>query len=101
MQTVLIIEDDPALQRGMMDNFAMEGWNVITATDGATGLDKALDANPDLIILDIMLPHMNGYEVCQRLRRDGREMPVLMLTAKSQESDVVLGLNLGADDYVT
>jgi len=101
METVLIIEDDPAMLRGLKDNFAFAGYTVITADDGEKGLDAALDAKPDLIILDIMLPKVNGYEICRLLRKEKLDMPVIMLTAKGEESDIVLGLNLGADDYVT
>ena len=101
METVLIIEDDPTLLRGLRDNFGHEGYRVLTAEDGQAGLVAALEARPDLIVLDIMLPEINGYEVCRRIRQAELDTPVLMLTAKGQESDVVLGLNLGADDYVT
>ena len=99
--TVLIVEDDPTMLRGLKDNFEFEGYKVVTATDGDSGLKAALRAIPDLIILDLMLPKINGYEVCRFLRQEKLEMPVLILTAKGQESDVVLGLKLGADDYVT
>lgn len=99
--TVLIIEDDPTMLRGLKDNFEFEGYKVVTATDGDSALKAALGTIPDLIILDLMLPKVNGYEVCRFLREEKLAMPILMLTAKSQESDVVLGLKLGADDYVT
>ncbi len=98
---ILIMEDDPAMLRGLKDNFEFSGYRVKTAQDGERGLDLALSARPDLIILDIMMPKMNGYEVLQVLRERGHTMPVIMLTAKGQESDVVMGLKLGADDYVT
>jgi DNA-binding response OmpR family regulator len=98
--TVLIIEDDPTMLRGLKDNFEFDGYKVLTAADGDAGLKLALKALPDLIVLDIMLPQINGYEVCRFLREEKFEMPILMLTAKGQESDVVLGLKLGADDYV-
>ena len=100
METVLIIEDDAALARGLKDNFAFHGYHVLQASDGERGLALAGEARPDLIVLDLMLPRMNGYELCRRLRRDRVEIPVLVLTAKTEESDVVLGLELGADDYV-
>jgi len=100
-ETVLIIEDDPAMLRGLTDNFRMEGYRVETAADGEEGLRLAFDAAPDLIVLDIMLPKVNGYEICRQVRKEGLTVPVIMLTAKGQESDIVLGLNLGADDYVT
>lgn len=97
----MIIEDDSTMLRGLQDNFTFAGYNVITAADGEAGLDAALDANPDLIILDIMLPKINGYEICRLIRKEKLDMPIIMLTAKGEESDIVLGLNLGADDYVT
>jgi len=100
-ETVLIIEDDPTMLRGLKDNFEFKGYYVRTAADGEKGLEAALDLKPDLIVLDIMLPKINGYEICRLIRDEGLEMPVIMLTAKGQESDIVLGLNLGADDYVT
>ncbi len=101
METVLIIEDEAAMLRGLKDNFEFKGYRVITAVDGESGLNAALDGKPDLIILDIMLPKINGYEVCRLIRQENLDMPIIMLTAKGQESDIVLGLNLGADDYVT
>ena len=100
-ETVLIVEDDPALLRGLRDNFEFEGYGVLAAEDGQKGLEAALGGGVDLIVLDIMLPKVNGYEVCRLLRAEGLTTPIIMLTAKGQESDVVLGLNLGADDYVT
>ena len=101
METVLIIEDDSTMLRGLKDNFEYAGYNVITAADGEAGLNTALDAKPDLIILDIMLPKINGYEICRLIRKENLDMPIIMLTAKGEESDIILGLNLGADDYVT
>jgi len=100
-ETILIVEDDPAMLRGLKDNFEYVGYNVATASEGEQGLAAALELKPDLILLDIMLPGMNGYEICRRLRAEELTMPIIMLTAKSQESDVVLGLNIGASDYVT
>jgi len=100
-ETVLIIEDEPVLLRGLSDNFRFEGYSVRTADDGAKGLSAALDSGLDLIILDIMLPEINGYEICRRIRAEDLDTPIIMLTAKGQESDILLGLNLGADDYVT
>jgi DNA-binding response OmpR family regulator len=97
---LLIVEDEPAMMRGLRDAFAGKGFDVETAQDGRTGLELALDRSPDLILLDIMLPHVNGYEICRAVREQGLDMPILMLTAKGQEDDVVLGLNLGADDYI-
>jgi DNA-binding response OmpR family regulator len=99
--TVLIIEDDSTLLRGLKDNFQSNGFQVRTAMDGQSGLNAALANPPDLIILDIMLPKMNGYEVCSSLRENELNLPIIMLTAKGQEQDIIRGLNLGADDYVT
>ena len=101
METILIIEDNPVMLRGLKDNFEFEGYTVKTATDGDSGLKEALRVQPDLIILDLMLPKVNGYEICRFLREEKQDMPIIMLTAKSLESDKVLGLKLGADDYVT
>ncbi len=98
---ILIVEDEPVLLRGLKDAFVSKGCQVFTATDGRAGLDLALEKSPDLILLDIMLPRMNGYEICRALRKSRLEMPILMLTAKGQEEDLILGLNLGADDYIT
>src|SRR5436305_12009755 len=98
---ILIIEDEPALLRGLKDAFAAKGCEVVTAMEGEAGLNLALSAQPDLVLLDIMLPKVNGYEVCREIREQGLQMPIIMLTAKGQEEDIVLGLNLGADDYVT
>ena len=101
METILIVEDDPAMLTGLKDNFSYQGYKVLTADDGEKGLDVALSAKPDVILLDIMLPKINGYEICRLLRQEGLDMHIIMLTAKGEESDVVLGLNIGADDYVT
>ncbi len=100
-QHILIIEDDPTMSRALRDNVEFAGYAATTASDGEEGLKLALDRQPDLILLDIMLPKLNGYELCRRLRERGLDVPIIMLTAKGQESDIVLGLNLGADDYVT
>ena len=100
-KTVLIVEDDPTMLRGVKDNFEYQGYQVLTAEDGEVGLTAALNARPDLIVLDIMLPKINGYEVCRLIRKEDLAVPIIMLTAKGEESDIVLGLNLGADDYVT
>jgi DNA-binding response OmpR family regulator len=101
MKSVLIVEDNQAMLRGLMDNFETKGYRVKIARDGEQGLNAALSERPDLIILDIMLPKMNGFEICSQVRKKKLDMPIIMLTAKDQESDIVLGLNLGADDYVT
>jgi DNA-binding response OmpR family regulator len=97
---ILIVEDEPALVRGLKDAFESKGFEVLTAQDGAAGIRLALEASPDLILLDIMLPRVNGYEICRMVRERGIETPILMLTAKGQEEDIILGLNLGADDYI-
>src|SRR5260221_11043983 len=98
---VLIIEDDPALLRGLKDNFEAQNYCVQLARDGREGLSAALANPPDLLVLDIMLPVLNGYEICRAAREKRVEMPIIMLTAKGQEEDIVRGLELGADDYVT
>lgn len=99
--SVLIIEDDPTLSRGLADNFRSHGYEVRVARDGQVGLAEALDRPPDLILLDIMLPKLNGYDLCRQLRARNADVPIVMLTAKGQEEDIVQGLELGADDYVT
>jgi len=99
--SVLIIDDDPALLRGLKDNFESQDYCVHLARDGREGLSAALANPPDLLLLDIMLPKMNGYEICRAVRAKQLEMPIIMLTAKGQEEDIVRGLELGADDYVT
>jgi len=101
MKRVLIIEDNPAMLRGLEDNFDLKGYRVEVARDGEQGLKAALTGEHDLIILDIMLPKVNGYEICSQVRKKNLDMPIIMLTAKDTESDIVMGLNLGADDYVT
>jgi DNA-binding response OmpR family regulator len=98
---ILIIEDDPTILRVVKDNFTTRGYRVQTARNGEEGLDAALNGRPDLILLDIMLPKINGFEICRAVRAEKLEMPILMLTAKGQEEDIVRGLELGADDYIT
>jgi DNA-binding response OmpR family regulator len=98
---ILIVEDEPDMILGLRDNFEFEGYEVVTAVDGAEGIEKARSQKPDLLILDIMLPKLSGLEVCKTLRGEGFEAPILMLTARGQEVDKVVGLELGADDYVT
>jgi two-component system alkaline phosphatase synthesis response regulator PhoP len=100
-EAILIIEDDPTMLRGLKDSFTFKGYRVKTAKDGESGLNEALNSKPDLILLDVMLPGINGYEICRLIRSEGLDMPIIMLTAKGQNSDIILGLNLGADDYVT
>jgi DNA-binding response OmpR family regulator len=98
---ILIVEDDPGISLGLKDEFESEGYDVWSAEDGEKGLEAAKTQKPDLIILDIMLPVLNGYEVCKRLRMEGNRTPIIMLTVKDKEIDKILGLELGADDYVT
>ena len=99
-QRILVVEDDLSILTGVSMNLKFEGYEVEQAQDGKTGLQKAIDLAPDLIVLDIMLPQMNGLEVMKELRARGRETPVIVLSARGQEPDKILGLNLGADDYV-
>jgi CheY-like chemotaxis protein len=101
MSKILIVEDEPDMVVGLKDNFEFEGYEVATASDGESGLDAARALKPDLIVLDVMLPKLSGLEVCKTLRGEGYEGPILMLTARGQEIDKVVGLELGADDYVT
>jgi two-component system alkaline phosphatase synthesis response regulator PhoP len=98
---ILIVEDEPAMVAGLRDNFEYEGYDVISAGDGAAGLERALADNPDLVVLDVMMPKMSGLDVCKQLKAQRPTMPIIMLTARGQEIDKVVGLELGADDYVT
>ena len=100
-KTVLIVEDEQNIVDILAFNLSREGYDTMEAYDGATGLQLALEHNPDLILLDLMLPEMNGFEVCRRIRETGSTTPVLMLTAREEEADKVMGLELGADDYIT
>lgn len=101
MSRILIVEDDRSMAVALRDAFEQEGYGVSTATDGESALAQARSDPPDLILLDLMLPKVSGHEVCRRLRETGQRLPIIMLTARSQEIDKVLGLKLGADDYVT
>lgn len=101
MESILVVEDDPSITRGLVQNLKFEGFSVQSAADGELGLDMAVRKVPDLILLDVMLPRMNGFEVLRELRRLDIEVPVIMLTAKGEEIDKVRGLDLGADDYLT
>ena len=101
MTKVLIVEDDPAILRGLADNLRFEKYEVLTATDGEAGYNLQHAQNPDLIVLDLMLPRMTGLELCRKLRTEGQQVPILMLTARGEEADRVVGLDLGVDDYVT
>jgi len=101
MSRILVIEDDPAILRGLADSLKRESHEVLTAADGEAGYSMIGQKHPDLVILDLMLPKMSGYELCRRVRAEGLTTPILMLTARGEEGDRVLGLDLGADDYVT
>jgi len=97
---ILVVEDDLSILTGLSMSLRFEGYDVIQAQDGRTGLQKVLDERPDLLVLDIMLPQMNGFEVLEELKRRANTVPVVVLSAKGVETDRVMGLNLGADDYV-
>ena len=101
MTRILIVEDEPNMVAGLRDNFEFEGYDVITAPDGIAGLERALNEAPDLVILDVMMPRMSGLDVCKQLKTKRPSVPIIMLTARGQEVDKVVGLELGADDYVT
>lgn len=101
MKRILIIEDDKDMVTGLKFNLEAKDFSVIVAYDGESGCQKALEEKPDLVILDIMMPKLNGYEVCKILKEKAPELPIIMLTAKSQEAEIVAGLDLGADDYIT
>ena len=92
---ILVVEDEPAMVAGLRDNFEFEGYEVITARDGVEGLQRALDESPDLVVLDVMMPRMSGLEVCRQLRAKRASIPIIMLTARGQEVDKVVGLELG------
>ena len=98
---ILIVEDEPNMVAGLRDNFEFEGFEVLTASDGVQGLEKALKESPDLVVLDVMMPRMSGLDVCKQLKAKRPSIPIIMLTARGQEVDKVVGLELGADDYVT
>ena len=98
---ILIVEDEKNIVDILSFNLSKEGYETLEAYDGEAGLQLALEQNPDLILLDLMLPKMNGFDVCRSLRRENRSTPVIMLTAREEETDKVLGLELGADDYIT
>jgi DNA-binding response OmpR family regulator len=98
---ILIVEDEPNMVAGLRDNFEFEGFEVLTALDGVQGLERALKESPDLVVLDVMMPRMSGLDVCKQLKAKRPSIPIIMLTARGQEVDKVVGLELGADDYVT
>ncbi len=99
-ETVLVVEDDPTLRLGLQKTLRSAGFRVVVAKTGPEGIDAALAEKPDLVLLDVMLPGMNGFEICEELRRHDRDLPIIMVTAKGEEQDKVRGLRLGADDYV-
>jgi DNA-binding response OmpR family regulator len=101
MKRILIVEDEIALLNGLRDNLEFEGYEVITASNGDAGLTAIREKKPDLVLLDIILPKMNGFEVCRLARREGFRVPILMLTARSEEGDKVRGFDCGTDDYLT
>jgi len=101
MLKILIVEDEPGMVAGLRDNFEFEGYQVLSAMDGVSGLERALADTPDLVILDVMMPRMSGLDVCKQLKSKRPAIPIIMLTARGQEVDKVVGLELGADDYVT
>ena len=97
---ILIVEDEVAIRNGLIDVFVYHGYDVESEPDGTAGLEKGLSGRFDLILLDVMLPGMNGFEICNRIRSQDRDQPIIMLTAKSSDDDIIQGLSLGADDYV-
>ena len=101
--TILVVDDDPVIQKLLSVNFEMEGYRVVTANDGIEGLERVASDKPDLILLDVMMPRMDGIEVSKRLKSDPatKEIPVVLLSAKAQSSDIQSGIEAGADDYVT
>ena len=100
-KVILLVEDEPAMALGITDALSFEGYRVVHAPTGRQGVELARTADPDLVLLDLMLPDTNGYEVCVALRRWSRTVPILILSARSQDSDKIRGLDAGADDYVT
>jgi len=100
MPRILIVDDEPEMVRGLEDNLRFEGYQTLAAADGRQGLQLALTEAPDLILLDIMMPGMSGWDVCRELRARGLDVPVIMLSARGEEVDRVQGLELGADDYI-
>lgn len=98
---VLIVEDEPAIREGLQDVFAYHGFEVDSAADGADGLRKALSGRHDLVLLDVMLPQLDGFRICERIREHDRALPIIMLTARTADEDIIQGLRLGADDYVS
>ncbi len=100
-QTILVVEDDEAMMLGMEENLKFEGYRVLTASDGEHGLKLALHEQPELVLLDVVLPGMTGYQVCRTLREKGSPVPIIMVTSRGEEVDKITGFDMGADDYVT
>jgi two-component system response regulator RegX3 len=98
---ILVVEDEAAIRTGLIDVFVYHGYEVDSASDGRAGLEKAVSGKFDLILLDVMLPTMNGYEICDEIRKVDRAQPIIMLTARTSDEDIIHGLKLGADDYVS
>ena len=101
MYPILIVEDEPAMLMGLRDNLEFEGYQVDTAEDGAIGLEKISQNAYSLVLLDVMLPHISGFDICKKVRKEGIQTPIILLTARGEEIDKVLGLEFGADDYIT
>jgi DNA-binding response OmpR family regulator len=101
MKKILIVEDEINMVKGLKDNLEFEGYEVDTALEGRTGLQKIMQAKHDLVLLDVMLPEISGFDICRSARKEGISTPIILLTAKGEEIDKVLGLELGADDYIT
>lgn len=101
MNKILVVDDEPAMREGLADNLIFEGYQVEQAEDGHVALQKLKQQSYDLIVLDVMMPEISGFDVCKKLRMEGNSVPVILLTAKGEEIDRVLGLELGADDYIT
>src|SRR6185503_10666458 len=101
MPRILIVDDEPAMVRGLEDNLRFEGYQTLAAASGQEGLEQAFREGPDLILLDVAMPGTSGWDVLRGLRQKGIDIPVVMLTARGEEADRILGLELGADDYIT
>jgi len=101
VKNILVIEDDVSILRGLKDNLEYEGYSVLAETNGEKGLEKAREKNADLILLDIMLPGTNGFEICRKVKKEKPELPIIMITARGSEMDKIAGLDIGADDYIT